>query len=100
CAAGAARSRTRRAAGGAGRMPWVFDSSVHGDPATPLLSFYQGDNVQVRLIQGAQEESHASKINRSKWDREVSIANSGKANAQVTGISEHFEMNQAVVAVS
>jgi hypothetical protein len=98
--AGGTTSSTRLAAGRAGRMPWVFDSSVHGDPATPLLSFYQGDNVQVRLIQGAQEESHAFKINRSKWDREVSIANSGKANAQVTGISEHFEMNQAVVAVS
>ena len=43
----------------AGRMP--------GDPATPLLRAYTGDRVQVRLIQGAQEENHIFTMHGVKW---------------------------------
>ncbi|MGE3353269.1 MAG: copper oxidase [Planctomycetota bacterium] len=77
-----------------GEMANVFSTAVHGrDPVTPLMTAYQGDDIQVRLIQGAHEESHAFDINRTLWQREVSVPNSGYTNTQHIGISEHFEMD-------
>ena len=83
-----------------GRMPFVFDSSTHGDPATPLLSAYQGDEVQIRLVQGAQEDSHSFMINRLNWLREISVPGSGYVNAQHIGISEHFEFQTSAIALA
>lgn len=37
----------------------VFLSSLHGDPATPLIETYAGERTLIRLIQGAQEVQHA-----------------------------------------
>ncbi|HYY42845.1 MAG TPA: hypothetical protein VE775_08955, partial [Pyrinomonadaceae bacterium] len=65
--------------------------TIHGDPFTPLLETYEGDHVQVRLIQGAQEEQHAFTLHGGKWLHEPSAPNSGYNNAQAIGISEHFE---------
>lgn len=65
--------------------------TIHGDPFTPLLEAYEGDKVQVRLIQGAQEEQHSFILHDGKWLHEPSVPNSGYYNAQAIGISEHFE---------
>jgi manganese oxidase len=62
-----------------------------GDPATPLLTAYQGDKVQLRLVQGAQEENHVFTMNGMKWLTQPGSPNSGYVNAQHVGISEHFE---------
>jgi hypothetical protein len=64
---------------------------IHGDPFTPILETYEGDNIQVRLIQGAQEEQHAFTLHGGKWLHEPSVPNSGYYDAQAIGISEHFE---------
>ncbi|HWP43958.1 MAG TPA: copper oxidase, partial [Blastocatellia bacterium] len=83
--------------GPAGDMANVFDSEVHGDPFTPILRAYEGDRVQVRLIQGAQEEQHVFNIHGVKWLFEPGTPgqptpnNSGWTNSQQIGISEHFE---------
>jgi manganese oxidase len=77
----------------AGDMAYVFNSDVHGDPATPLLRAYDGDRVQLRLIQGAQEENHIFNMHGVKWLSEPDSKNSGWMNAQPIGISEHFEFN-------
>jgi dipeptidyl aminopeptidase/acylaminoacyl peptidase len=80
-----------------GDMANVFRSkdeqgnTIHGDPFTPLLEAYEGDNVQIRLIQGAQEEQHVFSLHGGKWLHEPSSKNSGWYNAQAIGISEHFE---------
>ena len=74
---------------GKGRMP--------GDPATPLLRAYEGDHVQIRLIQGAQEEQHVFTMHGSKWLAQPDSPNTGYVNAQTIGISEHFEFNDRVV---
>jgi hypothetical protein len=74
-----------------GDMANVFSSTTHGDPFTPLLEVYEGDRVQVRLIQGAQEEQHVFSVHAGKWLHEPSAPNSGYYNAQAIGISEHFE---------
>ncbi len=84
--------------GAAGDMAFVFSSAVHGDPATPILGAYPGDRVQVKLIQGAQEEQHVFNVHGQKWLFEpgtpndpTMVNNSGFTNSQHVGIAEHFE---------
>ena len=69
-----------------------------GDPFTPLLRAYENDKVQIRILVGAQEETHNLTINGHKWLHQpgtpqdpTTINNSGYRNSQVAGISEHFE---------
>lgn len=83
----------------------IFTESVSvgrlpGDPATPLLRAYEGDRVQVRLIQGAQEENHIFNMHGVKWLSQPHSANSGYNSAQPIGISEHFEFDVKVTAPS
>ncbi|KFE64245.1 copper oxidase [Hyalangium minutum] len=78
--------------GPAGDMANVFRSDVHGDPFTPLMRAYGGDKVLIRLTEGAQEEMHSLSINGVRWLHEPADKNSGFANAQAFGISEHFEL--------
>lgn len=101
-----------------GNLAHVFSSKVHkgqasgderifteptgkgrepGDPATPILRAYEGDHVQIRLIQGAQEEQHVFSMHGSKWLAQPDSPNTGYVNAQHIGISEHFEFNDRVV---
>ncbi len=70
-----------------------------GDPATPILPAFEGDQVQIRLIQGAQEAQHVFTMNGVKWHRLPGTGsgpegnNSGFVSAQPVGISEHFEFD-------
>ncbi len=62
-----------------------------GDPGTAILAAKEGDEVLVRLIQGAQEENHIFFMNGAKWLAEPGAPDSGYRAAQHIGISEHFE---------
>jgi hypothetical protein len=64
-----------------------------GDPGTPILAAREGDDVQIRLVQGAQEENHIFFMNGAKWLAEPGSPESGYRAAQHIGISEHFEFN-------
>ncbi|SHF59209.1 hypothetical protein SAMN05444339_108134 [Loktanella atrilutea] len=64
-----------------------------GDPGTPILAAREGDDVDIRLVQGAQEENHIFFMNGAKWLAVPGSANSGYRAAQHIGISEHFEFN-------
>ena len=74
-----------------GDLAYALNSSVHGDPFTPILKAYPGDMIQFRLLQGAQEEQHVINIHDHRWLFEPTAPNSGFTNAQAIGISEHFE---------
>ena len=59
---------------------------------------YENDKVQIRILVGAQEETHNLTINGHKWLHQpgtpqdpTAINNTGYRNSQVAGISEHFE---------
>jgi hypothetical protein len=84
------------------REPW----RVFGDPATPILPVYEGDPVQIRLIQGSQEAQHIFTMNGVKWHRlarsgkSTEENNSGFVNTQPLGISEHFEFDVNVTPYS
>ncbi|MFL5355907.1 MAG: copper oxidase [Archangium sp.] len=77
--------------GDLGDMANVFRSDLHGDPFTPLLPVYEGDKVQIRMIQGAQEDQHVFTLNGLKWLHEPDRKDSGFVNGQAIGISEHME---------
>ncbi|KYF54129.1 copper oxidase [Sorangium cellulosum] len=81
--------------GDKGEMHNVFSSLVHRDPYTPLLEAHEGDDIRVRILQGAQEEQHVLSIHGTKWRREVADPDSGYTNGQPLGISEHFELGIA-----
>jgi hypothetical protein len=85
-----------------GDLAFAFSSDVHGDPATPILPSYPGDHVQMRVLQGAQEEQHVMNVHGHKWFFEpgtpqdaAAVNNSGYTNSQQIGISEHFEFDFA-----
>ena len=81
-----------------GDMANVFSSRAHGDPATQILEAYQGDRIQVRMIQGAQEENHVFVTHGGNWMSQPDIPGSGNANGQQIGISEHFEFNVKITS--
>lgn len=62
------------------------------DPYTPLLQAYVNDKVQIRTLVGAHTQSHAFQVHGVKWLFEPDNTNSGWRNAQLMGLSEHYEM--------
>ena len=71
---------------------YVFSSWVHGDPVTPLLLTYNGDPVRVRLLQGAQEESHSFNLHRQRWNVERPNLDSKLDQQQHLAIAESFTL--------
>ena len=72
---------------------YIFSSFVHGDPATPVLETYPGDELMIRLIDGAHEEQHVFNITGMSWQKEVADNKSPLAASQTTGVSEAFNLN-------
>lgn len=71
---------------------YVFSSKVHSDPVTPILETYPGDEIVIRLLDGAQEEQHAFSINGMKWRKEIADIKSPLVQVQTMGISEAFNI--------
>jgi hypothetical protein len=63
-----------------------------GDPFTPLMRAFEGDQVKIRTLVGAHEHPHAMSIHGLKWLHEPDDPNSGYRNSQNTGISEWFDL--------
>lgn len=71
---------------------YIFSSYVHGDPATPVLETYPGDELMIRLLDGAHEEQHALNITGMSWKKEVADIVSPDVASQTLGISEAFNI--------
>ncbi len=69
---------------------YSFSSTVFGDPRTPVLQTYAGDNVRIRLIQGSHEEQHQMLIHGQKWREEPDDPQSPMVDAVPVGVSEAF----------
>lgn len=90
----------RQKPGVEGDLAAVFSSLVHGrDPATEIPLFQEGERVQLRLIQGAQEVQHVLTIQGLSWPREPNDPASFRVAAQEIGISEHFELDLVMPGV-
>ncbi len=72
---------------------YIFSSYVHGDPATPVLETYPGDELMIRLIDGVHEEQHVFNITGMSWRKELEDERSPMAASQTTGVSEAFNLN-------
>lgn len=72
---------------------YIFSSFVHGDPATPVLETYPGDELMIRLIDGAHEEQHVFNVTGMSWQKEVADQKSPLAASQTIGVSEAFNLN-------
>ena len=66
---------------------------MHGDPATPVLETYPGDELMIRLIDGAHEEQHVFNVTGMSWQKEVVDEKSPLAASQTLGVSEAFNLN-------
>lgn len=71
---------------------YIFSSLVHDDPATPILETYPGDEIVIRLLDGAHEEQHAFNLTGLSWHREIADPRSPLAASQTIGISEAFNL--------
>ncbi|HET7397577.1 MAG TPA: hypothetical protein VFJ94_03550 [Intrasporangium sp.] len=69
---------------------YVFSSTTWGDPQTPILQAYSGDNVRTRLIQGSQEEQHVITIHGMRWRQEPDDPQSPYVSSQAVGVSDAF----------
>ncbi|MBQ8233731.1 MAG: multicopper oxidase domain-containing protein [Lachnospiraceae bacterium] len=72
---------------------YIFSSIMHGDPATPILETYPGDEIVIRLLDGAHEEQHCFNIAGMSWQKAPSDPHSPLAASQTIGISEAFNIH-------
>lgn len=71
---------------------YIFSSIVHKDPATPILETYPGDEIMIRLLDGAHEEQHSFNLTGMSWKKEVADIVSPNVASQTIGISEAFNI--------
>ncbi|HKI06283.1 MAG TPA: copper oxidase, partial [Thermoanaerobaculia bacterium] len=90
------QSRTDRANGAFNVQPTFYppltNGLYRGDPFTPLLRTFEGDQIKIRTLVGAHEEPHNFTVHGLKWYHEPDDPNSGFRNSQMTGISEWFDI--------
>ena len=70
----------------------LFSSKVHGDPATPILSAYVGDNVVFRLLHGMMNETHTFVLSGHGYRPERYDRDSRVTNAIHVGIAERYDL--------
>jgi hypothetical protein len=75
----------------AGPYPALTKDVQPGDPFTPLMRSYAGDDVQVRTLVTGQINPHNLAIHGVHWLSQPGWDDSGWRGSQVMGISEHFE---------
>ncbi|TDF82172.1 manganese-oxidizing multicopper oxidase MnxG [Pseudomonas sp. H9] len=75
-----------------------------GDPFTPMLRTYSGDNVRLRMHAGGHEEEHNVTLHGLKWLQNGSgfgnSSNSGWKSSQMVGISEQLGFMAPVSMIS
>ncbi|TLP65360.1 MULTISPECIES: manganese-oxidizing multicopper oxidase MnxG [Pseudomonas] len=91
--------------GGTTRFPpHINQGTEPGDPFTPLLRTYSGDNVRLRMHAGGHEEEHNVTLHGVKWLQNGSgfgnSSNSGWKASQMVGISEQLGFMAPVSMIS
>ncbi|WP_460423714.1 manganese-oxidizing multicopper oxidase MnxG [Pseudomonas sp. ZL2] len=92
--------------GGTTRFPPHINTAgaEPGDPFTPMLRTYSGDNVRLRMHAGGHEEEHNVTLHGVKWLQNGSgfgnSSNSGWKASQMVGISEQLGFMAPVSMIS
>ena len=76
---------------------YTFSSRLWGDPWTPTLKAYRGDNIRYRLIQGSHEEQHNFTIHGTRWRKDANDPASPYVNTRPIGVSEAFNVDDVAV---
>lgn len=71
---------------------YLFSSYMLGDPSTPVLETYPGEEMVIRLLDGAHEEQHAFNLTGMSWKKEIEAQASPDTEAQTLGISQAFNI--------
>jgi len=104
----ALQSRTDRKIAAFNTQPGFYKEEVNvagalkpGDPFTPMMRAYYGDQIRVKTQAGSTEHEHNWTIHGQKWLQGGSghgmAKNSGWRNAQNGGISEQFTFTASVL---
>jgi len=78
------------ATGPKGDPAYVHSSSVHGDPATPVLKAYSQDPVVIRNVSGSHEEAHTFSLHGHRWLNEPDNPKSALSDNQSQTLAEYF----------
>jgi hypothetical protein len=70
----------------------LFSSKVHGDPSTPMLRAYVGDNIVFRLLAGMQNETHTFVVSGHGYRPERYDRDSRVTNTIHIGIAERYDL--------
>jgi hypothetical protein len=70
----------------------MFSSIVHGDPSTPMISAYLGDNVVFRLLHGMMNETHMFSVSGHGFRPERYDPQSRVTNVLHVGIAERYDL--------
>lgn len=54
----------------------VLNSEVHGDPTTPVLEAYAGDDVRIHVLVPYSEQSQVFSVEGHQWPLEFGLAGS------------------------
>jgi FtsP/CotA-like multicopper oxidase with cupredoxin domain len=70
----------------------LFLSNVHGEPSTPMLRAYVGDNIVFRLLHGMMNETHTFVVSGHGYRPERYDKDSRVTNALHVGIAERYDL--------
>jgi len=70
----------------------LFSSKVHGEPSTPTLRAYVGDNIVFRLLHGMMNETHTFVVSGHGYRPERYDRDSRVTNALHIGIAERYDL--------
>ncbi|MFO0402272.1 MAG: multicopper oxidase domain-containing protein [Alphaproteobacteria bacterium] len=88
-------SPSRQRSGEAGDLARAFDSFCHGDPFAEIFEAYEGETMQIRLIQGAQEVQHVFNLPSLRWQRDPNVS-LGQSTGQEVAIRAQADQQRAV----
>jgi hypothetical protein len=80
-----------------GPYPALTADIQPGDPWTPMMRTYMGDQVRIRAQVGAHEEEHNFTIPGLKWRLDSNVENSGWKNSIFFGIYQYFNLDIPIV---
>ncbi|MCC6168017.1 MAG: hypothetical protein IT329_12400, partial [Caldilineaceae bacterium] len=66
----------------------LYESSVHGAPATPLLETYAGDAVRIHVLAPYSEQAHVFSLEGHQWPLEPARAGSDLLSSVQVGALE------------
>ena len=66
----------------------VFNSSLHGDPATPLMESFAGDPVRIDVLVPYSEQSQVFSLEGHRWPQEPGLPGTDLLSAVQIGAAE------------